>query len=180
MAEHGTLEQVLSPGFLDGVDDWDTEHVRAARATCEEQEAAVSYARRVLQGRLDLLRAELGRRSEGGEDLDVVLGDLPVILSADQAPSNPVLARSLSVGVPTAAEPLEAEIDAIIDRAGLDAVEQRDPEQLAALIDQLAEHEQRLSLVRRQLFDLIDALRAQLVARYRDGRASVTDLLGGR
>lgn len=180
MANHEALERVLAADFLADLETWDTDRVRREREACEREEAAVSYARRVLQGRLDLLRAELERRHAGGDDLTSVLEDLPVLLAADQPPSDPLKARAVSVSVPPSAEALEAEVDAIIDRAGLDDLGERDPEQLAAVIDRLAEHEHGLSELRRRLFAHIDLLRAELVARYRDGRAVVGDLLGER
>lgn len=180
MANHEGLERVLAADFLADLPAWDTGRVRRERQACEREEAAVSYARRVLQGRLDLLRAELERRTLGGDVLAPVLEDLPVLLAADHTPSDPLKARAMSVAVPPSAEALEAEIDAIIDRSGLADLASHDPDQLAELIDRLAAHEHQLSQVRRRLFIHIDVLRDELVARYKDGRAAVGDLLGDR
>lgn len=180
MAVHGALERVLAAEYLDELESWSVEQVRHARMECEQEESAVSYARRVLQGRLDLLRAELERRHEGGHDLSAVIADLPAILTSEQYPSDPLQARAVSVAVPESAAALEAEIDAIVDRAGLDELEGRNPDDLADLIDELAIYEGHLSALRRQLFERIDLLRDELVQRYKDGRASVSDLLGGQ
>lgn len=177
MAGHEALERVLGADFLDGIESWDTARVRRARAECEQQEAGISYARRILQGRLDLLRAELERRHQGGQDLTSVLEDLTLILSADHTPSSPVQARAVTVQPPQTAAALEAEIDDIVNASEAHA---GDPERLADLIDRLAVYESHLSELRRQLFARIDLLREELVTRYKDGRASVADLLEER
>lgn len=177
MAEHETLERVLGADYLDGLASWDTKQVRQARAECEREEAGISYARRILQGRLDLLRAELERRHQGGDDLSSVLEDLTVILSSDHTPSSPAQARAVTVHPPETAATLEAEIDAIVDASEAHG---DDLERLADLIDRLAVYESHLSELRRQLFARIDLLREELVQRYKDGRASVADLLEER
>jgi hypothetical protein len=58
---------------------------RREEAEAEEaEEADVSYLRRLLQGRLDILPAELVRRSAGGEqDVAGLLAGLPAILTDD-------------------------------------------------------------------------------------------------
>jgi hypothetical protein len=174
------FEHILDEGYLEGIEDLSTEDLRRMRAECEAQEEAVSYARRVLQGRLDILRAELLRRSDDGDErADSLLELLPTILASDQASSDPLKARATRLRVPEAAEVLEAEIDRIVDESTLEELGDHGPADLAGLLDRLAEHEQRLSRVRRTLFERIDTLREELAARYKDGRAVVSDLIGG-
>ena len=80
------IDRVLDPGFTDGVDQLGLPELRARREEAEAEEADVSYLRRLLQGRLDILRAELERPSAGGDqDVAGLLAGLPAILS-DQAP----------------------------------------------------------------------------------------------
>lgn len=178
MALPGALERVLAAEYLDGLPTWTLEQVRRARAECEQEEAGVSYVRRVLQGRIDLLRVELERRHQGGCDLSTLIAQLPTILASDQPSSAPSPTRAVHVAVPPSAAALEAEVDDIVDHAGIDDLGNRNAEDLATLIDRLAAYEGRLSTVRRQLFARLDALRDELAQRYKDGRASVGDLLG--
>lgn len=176
----GQLERILDDAYVRGLEDLSTEDIRRMRAECEAQEEAVSYARRVLQGRLDILRAELlRRRDDGDRRAEPVLALLPTILAGDPPPGDPLQARATRLRVPAAAEELEAEIDRIVDESTLHDLGDHGPAELATLVDRLAEHEQHLSSLRRQLFDRIDTLRAELAARYKDGRAAVRDLLGG-
>jgi hypothetical protein len=51
------IDRVLDPGFTEGVDQLGLPELRARREEAEAEEADVSYLRRLLQGRLDILRA---------------------------------------------------------------------------------------------------------------------------
>jgi glycosyltransferase involved in cell wall biosynthesis len=173
------LDDILDPSYLDGVEESSTAELRRMRAECEEHERAVSYTRRVLQGRLDILRAELLSREErGGGAVESLLSRLPDILGHDHVATDPLQARATRLEVPAVAEPLERELDDIVDESRLDAVSEAETDELAQLIERLADHEGRLSTLRRDLFDRIDRLREELAARYKDGRANIGELLG--
>jgi hypothetical protein len=172
------LEGILDPSYLDDLDGLSTDEVRARRARCESAEEGVSYARRLVQGRLDILRAELLRRDGAGDgEASSLLASLPGILSGDAVPTDPMRARSTRVRVPAAADAYEAELEALIAADEFDALDRRETDHLATLIASLTEHERTLSARRRQLFDRIDALRDELARRYKDGRADVRQIL---
>src|SRR5690625_7359706 len=61
------LDRVLDPAFVDDLEQIETDQLRHRRAEAEAEEEAVSYARRVVQGRVDILRAEVRRREEDGD-----------------------------------------------------------------------------------------------------------------
>ena len=52
------LDRVLAPDFLDDLQGMDLPTLREHRTVAEQEEADLSYARRLIQGRLDLLGAE--------------------------------------------------------------------------------------------------------------------------
>lgn len=169
---------VLADHERDELPSWTTAQLRERRAACEGQEAAVSYARRVLQGRLDIVRAELERRHEAGDHAaQELLAALPGLLAGDHVATDPARARVSSVTVPPAADELVARIDADLGETTLSSLATRDEDELATLINALERHESELSSARRALFGSIDALRDELAARYKDGRANVADLL---
>jgi hypothetical protein len=176
----GAVERILDPDALDGLEQRPTAEIRELRGAAEEAEEGVSYARRLLQGRLDILRAELLRRQETGDHTaGELLGRLPEILAGDQGHAGPLQARSTRLRVPPSAERHTSEIDAILDDATLTRVTEMDADELVAVIDRLGAKEHELSAMRRRLFDVIDRLRDELAERYKDGRASVSELLGG-
>ena len=81
---HRRIDRVLDPGFTEEVERLGLPELRARREEAEAEEADVSYLRRLLQGRLDILRAELVRRSAGGtQDVAGLLAGLPSILTDD-------------------------------------------------------------------------------------------------
>ncbi|MFA9432348.1 AmfC protein [Egicoccus sp. AB-alg2] len=183
--ERPQLQRVLADDYLDGLDAWPTADVRAARAACEAEEEAVSYARRLTQGRLDILRDELERRHAGDGDgrggdhrAGDVLARLPAILAADQPPSDPARARATRLRVPAGAEAYEAEIEALVGEGFLGDLPGRSTDEVADAVERLAAYEHELSTARRRLFERIDRLRDELARRYKDGSAAVRDLFG--
>jgi hypothetical protein len=169
---------VLDEHERGALESWTTEDLRARRAACEGREAAVSYARRVLQGRLDIVRAEVERRHEAGDEAaGELLGNLAGVLAGDHVATDPARARVSSVTVPAAADELVARIDADLGERTLSRLGERSEDELAEVIATLEGHERELSTARRGLFESIDALRDELAARYKDGRANVVDLL---
>src|SRR3712207_2206823 len=68
------IDRVLGEGFLDGLRELPLQEVRARRREAEEEEADLSYVRRLLQGRSDILRAEIARRG-GGTHVSGASGD---------------------------------------------------------------------------------------------------------
>lgn len=172
------LQRLLDADDLGDLGSLSTVEIRQRRAAAEEQETAISYARRVLQGRLDILRAELERReSQGDGQAADLLAALPGILAGDHRPTDPLHARATRLSLPDTAHVLEQQMDEIADEAALADLRERDTADLQRLMDRLADKERELSGVRRKLFDRIDALRDELAARYKDGRADVRELL---
>jgi hypothetical protein len=84
------IDRIADGSYLDGIDDPSVvpaSRLRELRSECEQEESGLSYARRVLQGRLDIVRAEVLRRSEAGQDAAAdLLGSLPRILADDERP----------------------------------------------------------------------------------------------
>lgn len=169
-------ERLLDPGYLADVDQRSIEDLRAMRAECQEVETGLSYLRRVVQGRLDIVGAELERRRSGGDPADLarLVEQLPTILADHlRAPGNGRLPSTVGTGQ---VDPeLEGRVDAVVSRL----------DDLAALADgelgigqaELTELEAAISGRRRDLFQRIDALQAEITRRYRTGEASVESLL---
>lgn len=173
------LERVLSPSFVAGLDALDTDELRNRRADAEAEEESISYVRRLLQGRLDILRSELRHRHESGSD---VAGDLLSKLSAVLADDHPegrdtLGTRATRLRVPADTEPHHQRLEEVVAGASLDELEDLPVETLEVYVSRLTEHERKLSAIRRTVFDRIDALRSELAARYKDGRAVISDLL---
>ena len=76
------IDRVLSEDYLSGLGSVDIAELRELRTEAEQEEVDLSYIRRMVQGRLDVIRAELNRRDGNGsgnlvEDLAAILADEP-------------------------------------------------------------------------------------------------------
>jgi hypothetical protein len=150
------------------------DELRSLRHQMQLEDDAVSYARRVAQARLDLLRAEAERRSAGSgaqaEPTDDLRGLLSQHLTGGPArPPRPT--EDLSD------HPLAVELDELCAEGGLGHLAELDDAQLADLVAAIDAFETKVSSDRRERFERLDALSAELVRRYRDGEADVDSLL---
>ncbi len=174
-----TLDQILADDFLGDLESLDIVDVRARRARCQDVETGLSYLRRMVQGRLDVVTAERERRAEGGDadDLEALIARLPALLAGStRSPGTGRLPQSFGTGAVEAE--LSDELDDIITTGHLDDPSEITDEVLTEAEAQLAAFEHKVSGLRRSLFDRIDALEAELTRRYRTGEATVDSLLG--
>ena len=149
------------------------DELRAVRNELQHDDDALSYVRRLVQARLDLVNAERRQRVTGhllnvAEDLPVILGQH---LTGGRASESPRPTEDASE------HPLALELDELCSSLGANHVEQLTEAELDALSGALDDFEHARSHERRELFARLDALSAELVRRYRDGEASVDGLL---
>ena len=171
------LQRILEPDFLGDLAHRSVAEVRALRETCQSVETQLSYLRRLVQGRHDIVTGELDRRRHGGatDDVHGLVERLPEIL-ADRihAPGPGRLPVGMEPGELTGT--LVDRLEAIGEVVSVDAAATTD-EQLEEAATQLTALEHEVSGLRRQLFDRIDALQTEITRRYKDGEANVEDIL---
>jgi hypothetical protein len=172
------LDDILDPGYLGDLEARPMDEVRAMRGECQEVETGLSYLRRLVQGRLDIVGTELQRRADGGDpaDLPDLISRLPTILS--DRTRNPGVGR-LSQSLEPAEMPTElgAELDAIVSPGSMTHLPEIEDTTLRDVIAKLEAFEHVVSARRHALFERIDALQAEITRRYRTGEASVDTLL---
>ena len=169
------IDRVLAEGYLDGLRSLPLPEVRTLRTEAEQEEVDLSYIRRMIQGRLDILRAELNRRDGTGSQ-NLVEGLAAILADEPRAP-----ARGL--GRHTTVEPSRADshrryVEALVADVDLSDVTARTTDELAHAMRTLSEEEQTLSEKRRSVQTVMDACSAEITRRYRDGEADVDTLLG--
>jgi hypothetical protein len=177
-------DRVAQPGYLDGLKTRPLDDVRAMRAECGQLEAQLSYARRLVQGRLDIVQAERMRRAAGmpPSDLADLVAAIPEMLSPRVlGPRGNGAARVTgghrSHDIGDHDDPvLEAELDAVFDGAQLVSLPAASDEHVASVAEKLAELERDVSQRRRAALEAFDSLSAEMVRRFRTGEATV-DLL---
>ncbi|MCT4356946.1 ABC transporter substrate-binding protein [Streptomyces sp. Je 1-79] len=146
--------------------------LRALRRDAQGDEADLSYVRRMLQGRIDILRAELARRTDPESP---VLDRLSEIL-ADVPSRRGSSARHVTLSTPRNEEyrRLAAEMLSEVELSDLGA---RTDDELHTAMGRLAGYEQQVSRRRQELQRTADDCSAEITRRYREGEAQVDDLL---
>lgn len=146
--------------------------LRTRRREAQRDEADLSYVRRLVQGRIDILRAELagrgGPQSPVVDRLSEILADTPSVHRSS--------VRHVTLTTPRSDEyrQLAADTLAEVELSDLDA---RTDEELLAAMARLVRYEQRVSRRRHRLQRTVDDCSAEIARRYRDGEAQVEDLL---
>lgn len=173
------IDRVLAAGYLDGLRTATLQEVRGLRAEAEQEEVDLSYLRRLLQGRVDVVRAELTRRARPPSGT-ATAGSLVEGLSRTLAEQGRGPAHGLgrySTVQPTWVDDRRRRLEALIDDTDLSDVPSHTDEDLGAALDMLSAEERTLSATRRQVQTVMDACGAELTRRYRDGEADVDALL---
>lgn len=160
--------------------------LRGLRRDAQRDEADLSYVRRLLQGRIDILRAEVGRRTGSREGRDdghgpLVAGEGSVVarlseILTDGPARHRSSARHVTVGTPYSEEYrlLAAEMLSEVELSDLEA---RTDLELSTAMGRLVRYEQQVSRRRQQLQRTADDCSAEIARRYREGEAQVDDLL---
>ena len=126
----------------------------------------LSLLRRLVQGRLEILRAELEARRSGGEAPSIV-DRLPEILGSDDAGES--RGEALRVGVPEEELMLaRRRVERLVSDAGVSDPATLDDGALDGAVAVFAEEEQIVSASRRDVIGVLDLLLDELKRRYKD------------
>ncbi len=172
------LDAILAPDYLDHLTDRPLDEIRAMRSHCVRAGDTLSYVRRLIHGRIDILEAERMRRVEGGDpdDLSDLVSRLAEALGEGGRPEGPGRLPQ-RIEPPDHDPSFTAELDEIVDAVAGQLPDMSGPE-LEHVLGDLRELERSVSGRRRAIHDRVDALQAELTRRYRTGEASVDSLLG--
>lgn len=167
MQSRRRIDQVLDPEFVSDVEELDLDEVRARRQLAGDVENELSYYRRLLHGRMDLIRFELRRRT--GEETRSLIEALPEILADPEPTGNHRTGRYEVPELPTLPDVGKREIDHILGGDVLLRLNELDDDALSSALDAIAEMETEISDQRRSVQKVEDRLVEELAARYRVG-----------
>ena len=171
------IDRVLDPTFIEGLTERSLDDVRKLRDEAAQEETDLSYLRRMLHARIDIVRAEQKRRAEGGSV--AVVEQLVTILSANAV--GPATGRGrYSTVEPSRAEAHRRHVEALVSDVDLSNVGELSNERLDEALRTYKAEEVSVSARRREVQVVMDRLNAEIVGRYRQGRASVDDLLAAQ
>lgn len=168
------IDRVLAAGFAEGLAALPLAEVRARRDEAAQEETDLSYLRRLLHARIDIVRAEQRRRSAGSSA--PIVADLARILSSNAVAPATGSGRHQTV-VPSVAEAHRRHVEALVSDVDLSDVGSLSAEQLEDALGAYCAEEESVSQRRRQVQQVMDRLNAEIGSRYAGGAASVDDLL---
>ncbi len=153
------LDRVLAPDFAADVDGMADVALADHRNDAEQEETDLSYARRLLQGRLDLLRAEATRRASGAPDSPRTDAELVEELARILAKDTPDETDTHFVSTePSRVGEHRRTVEAVIADVELSDVRHLDDARLQEATTRLTEMEQTLSRTRTAVQRVLDRL----------------------
>jgi hypothetical protein len=161
------IDRIIDPVFLQALHDLPLDQLRERRDECLAEREYLSLLRRLLQGRAEILRAEVEGRATG-EDRTALVERLTTILSDDE---HPLTSRgeAVRVGVPEEEMLLaRRRVERLASDAGISDPTTLDDAALAEAIDALATEEHNVSDARLQVIGILDTLQDELKRRYKD------------
>lgn len=159
------IDRILDPSYLDGIDSLSLEDVRARRDECMAEREYLSLLRRLVQGRAEILQAELASRG-GGDDRPLV-DRLVDILASDQ----PSTSRGEAMRVTLPEEEMllaRRRIERLVADAGLSDPTELDDAQLEEAVGLLADEEREVSDRRTEVLRVLDSVQDELKRRYKE------------
>jgi hypothetical protein len=159
------IDRIRDPAFLDGLAVLSLEDLRARRDECMAEREYLSLLRRLVQGRAEILKAELAGR--GSDDQRPLVDRLSEILASDQ----PATSRGEAMRVALPEEEMllaRRRIERLVADAGISDPSELDDDRLTEAVGVLAAEETEVSAQRADVLRVLDALQDELKRRYKD------------
>ncbi|MGZ4626097.1 MAG: RsiG family protein [Kineosporiaceae bacterium] len=172
------IDRVLAPAFIEDVEGLDLQELRVRRADADQEEVDLSYARRLLQGRLDILRAEQASRRGDGPFSQQPRTDVEIVAAlsrilADEQRQTRGLGRHVTGSAPSRVGEHRREAERAVADVGGSDLAALTQVQLAEAISHLSDIEARVSRSRRQVQAVVDLLTEEIARRYQAGEVGV-------
>jgi hypothetical protein len=159
------IDRIRDPRFLEGIAELSLGEVRARRDECKAEEEYLSLLRRLVQGRAEILKAELVGR--GSHDQRPLIDRLSEILASD----HPATSRGEAMHVPLPEEEMSLarrRIERLVADAGISDPTELDDDRLRDAVAVLAAEEGAVSAQRTDVLRVLDALQDELKRRYKE------------
>ncbi|NND84161.1 MAG: hypothetical protein HKN46_03335 [Acidimicrobiia bacterium] len=168
MKHRRRIDVVLSPEYLDALDTHTLEELGEMRVLVDDLENQLSFYRRVLHGRMDVLRFEQRRRR--GEDSRSIIEALPELLAIGNQEGNGngngnALDRLHADFAPELPE-VERRYTSVMNDDILTRLPDLDDDDLTLALEAFGALEEKLSGQRNALHEIHDALVTEIAGRH--------------
>jgi hypothetical protein len=162
------VDRIREAGYLTGLAELSIDELREKRDECMAEREYLSLLRRLVQGRSEILKAELESRGTGEEAAPIV-ERLATILSADDRERGPSRGEALRVGLPEEEMLLaRRRVERLVANAGLSDPTALDDDALGKAVELMSAEERDLSETRAEVMRVLDAVQDELKRRYKD------------
>ncbi len=168
------IDRVLDPAYVADLGELELGDVRARRDLAAQEETDLSYLRRLLHARIDIVRAEQRHRREG--DSAPVLAELARILAENAVGPATGSGRHQTL-LPSQAEAHRRHVEALVADVDLSDVSALSSDTLDDALTAYQTEETSVSQRRREVQHVVDTCNAEIGSRYASGSASVDELL---
>jgi hypothetical protein len=160
------IDRILEPAFVEGLESIPLDDLRRRRDECMAEREYLSLLRRLVQGRLEILRADHEARHGDGEGTPV-LERLPEILGSDDAGNS--RGEALRIGLPEEELTLaRRRVERLVADAGVSDPATMDDAALAGAVEIFTAEERSLSASRHDVIEILDRILDELKRRYKD------------
>lgn len=170
------IDRVQDADFVAGLEAVSDDDLRERRVMCDDLDIELSYYRRMLHGRMDLIAFEMRRRA--GEEEQSLIEALPRILAEGAYASAPGLSsRQVPVEIPDIPREGRRTVDKALDGDFIARLPTLEDDELGATQRFLQEVEAEVSRQRHTVHRSLDSIQEELTRRYRDGSTDPGELL---
>jgi hypothetical protein len=161
------IDRIREAAYVEHIDALSLDDLRSRRDECLAEREYLSLLRRLVQGRAEILRAEVDAR-DSDEDKGPLVDRLAQILAGDERQS-PARGEAVKIGLPEE-EMLIARrrIERLVADAGISDPSVLDDANLASAVELLATEEREVSTARSDVIRVLDTLQDELKRRYRE------------
>ncbi|PRX47433.1 hypothetical protein B0I33_10511 [Prauserella shujinwangii] len=171
------IDRVLAADYARDLEQLPLTTLRERRDEAAQEETDLSYLRRLLHARIDIVRAEQQRRRSGGGVS--IVDQLATILADNALGPATGSGRHQPLG-PSRAGEYRRRAEALVGDPELSDVSALTDDKLAGTLSDYREQEASVSRRRREVQAVVDAFNAEIARRYAHGSASVDELLASQ
>jgi hypothetical protein len=164
---HRRIDRIRADGYVQDLDGLDLEALRSKRDECLAEREYLSLLRRLVQGRAEILRAELDARSSDSEHAPLI-ERLSTILAGDET-AGPSRGEAVRVAIPEEELTMaRRRVERLVADAGISDPTKLEDAQLADAVQVLEAEEREVSAARRDVIRVLDTVQDELKRRYKD------------
>jgi hypothetical protein len=164
------LDRITAPGFVEGLGDLSLSDLRARRDECLAEREYQSLLRRLVQGRLDIVKAEVERRRTG-DDPATLVAHVAMAMSHEST-GGTSRGEAVKLLVPPEEMTLaRRRIEGLVADSALSDPRTLPDDELADVQEKLEAEERTVSSDRRKVLDIHDALQEELKRRFKENPA---------